>query len=82
MGSRSLFGYFESVNWFNNPKWISKKNKIEENFENLFNGIAKIIGWLILLALLAGLGYLFFGFLGSLSVSTLLIIIIVILLLK
>lgn len=42
----------------------------------------KLIGWVLLTGIIASIGFLFFGWLGSLSVSTLLIILLAVVLLK
>lgn len=74
--------FLEIVNWFNIKWLINKKKKIAERLKTLPDKIANVIAWLIGFSILAGIGYLVFGFIGSLSVSTLLIIIIIILLFK
>lgn len=86
MGLLFTYGYLDSAGFLDKPHLQEKKKKLEDGFEKAFEwvveSILKIIGYGILLAVVAGIGYMVFGVLGSLSVSTLLIIIIVILLLK
>lgn len=68
------------------PSVQERKKKFENNVEALVNSGFKLSGMLIfyviIFAIIGGLAFLFFGFLGTLSVTTLLIIIIILLLFK